>query len=195
MDEKEERRPRSKRRLARHEAELWQQVTRHVKPMPGKALLPMASPTQTISVDLAAPKQPLVSKPEDRAPSLKPLAPLEHKTIRRLSRGHSDPEAKLDLHGMRQAEAHVRLRGFLHNAHANGLRLTLVVTGKGATDGGLLYQEERGVLRRMVPHWLAAPDLRMVVLGFSEASRRHGGEGAFYVRLRASASSRIRRAP
>jgi DNA-nicking Smr family endonuclease len=39
-------------------------------------------------------------------------------------------------------------------------------------------------LRRIVPHWLGAPDLRAVVLGFEEAGRAHGGAGALYVRLR-----------
>ena len=195
MDSKEERKVRSSRRLARHEADLWQQVTRHVKPMPGRALQLSDSPVRTAPLEQATTSYRMVPKPKDKSPHVKPLAALEQKILRRLSRGHSDPEAKLDLHGMRQAEAHMRLRGFLHNAHANGLRLTLVVTGKGARDGGLLYQEERGILRRMVPHWLAAPDLRFVVLGFTEASRRHGGEGAFYVRLRAPVSSRILGAP
>ncbi|MFL5135469.1 MAG: Smr/MutS family protein, partial [Microvirga sp.] len=44
--------------------------------------------------------------------------------------------------------------------------------------------EERGVLRRMVPHWLRLPDLRSLVIGFEEASPQHGGSGALYVRLR-----------
>ncbi len=38
--------------------------------------------------------------------------------------------------------------------------------------------------RQAVPHWLAAPDLAHVVLSYSEAPRRLGGEGALYVRLR-----------
>jgi DNA-nicking Smr family endonuclease len=39
-------------------------------------------------------------------------------------------------------------------------------------------------LRRVVPHWLRLPDVRPFVLGFEEAARHHGGEGALYVRLR-----------
>ena len=64
----------------------------------------------------------------------------------------------------------------------DGVRLH-VVTGKG----GPTYDDafsERGVLRRSVPHWLRAPELRTVVLGFEEAARHHGGAGALYVRLR-----------
>jgi DNA-nicking Smr family endonuclease len=64
--------------------------------------------------------------------------------------------------------------------------VVLVVTGKGANkvraDAGHGY--EGGVLRRTVPHWLAAPELRHIVLGFEEAGQGHGGSGALYVRLR-----------
>ena len=42
----------------------------------------------------------------------------------------------------------------------------------------------RSVLRRLVPHWLAEPGLRGLVLGFEQAARGHGGGGALYVRIR-----------
>ena len=45
-------------------------------------------------------------------------------------------------------------------------------------------EDERGVLRQAVPHWLAAPDLAALVVSYSAAPRRLGGEGALYVRLR-----------
>ena len=57
------------------------------------------------------------------------------------------------------------------------------MTGKGAA-GTALFGDERGVLRRVVPHWLRLPDLRPLVVGFEEAQQRHGGSGALYVRLR-----------
>ena len=44
----------------------------------------------------------------------------------------------------------------------------------------------RGVLRRNVPAWLDEPELRAVVLGYTTAGVRHGGEGALYVQLRRS---------
>jgi DNA-nicking Smr family endonuclease len=90
----------------------------------------------------------------------------------------------IDLHGMTQAEAHSVLIQFLYRAQASGHAIVLVVTGKGS--GGLsdVTDSHRGVLRRMVPHWLTLPDLRAVVLGFEEAGPRQGGGGALYVRLR-----------
>lgn len=183
------------RRLARHEVELWRQVTRHVKPMPGKnvpAADPEAGPAQPVAPAAKPAPAPTVRM---QSPHVKPLAPLEHRLLRKLSRGSSDPEARIDLHGMRQAEAHHRLRQFLQRAYADGLSLTLVVTGKGSVGAPDAIFDERGVLRRMLPHWLAAPDLRHIVLGFTEAARRHGGGGAFYVRLRAPGSRGAGRSP
>jgi DNA-nicking Smr family endonuclease len=106
-----------------------------------------------------------------------------------LRRGRQGIEAVMDLHGMRQAEAHQALRSFLHRSQGAGLKIVLVVTGKGAAGSDNPF-EERGVLRRMVPHWLRLPDLRPLVVGFEEAAHHHGGTGAFYVRLRRSTRGR-----
>jgi DNA-nicking Smr family endonuclease len=87
-------------------------------------------------------------------------------------------EARLDLHGLRQAEAQRALIDFLRRAQASGLRMAIVVTGKGSRN------EEGGVLRRLVPLWLHGPQMRDLVVGYSEAARHHGGEGALYVQIR-----------
>ena len=61
----------------------------------------------------------------------------------------------------------------------------IVVTGKGGPlDDSGQWHNERGVLKRLTPHWLREADMRSVVLGFEEAGRAHGGSGALYVRLR-----------
>jgi DNA-nicking Smr family endonuclease len=125
--------------------------------------------------------------PAPPAPVLAPAPPtapgLERRVRLALRRGALQVDARIDLHGMYQAEAHGALIGFLMRARASGHTHVLVVTGKG----GPTYDDafsERGVLRRSVPHWLRAPELRTVVLGFEEAARHHGGAGALYVRLR-----------
>jgi DNA-nicking Smr family endonuclease len=87
-------------------------------------------------------------------------------------------EGRVDLHGLTQPEAHSLLLSFLSRAHADGVRHVLVITGKGASFGS------DGVLRRAVPQWLATPPFSSLVSGIDEASRRHGGGGAFYVRLK-----------
>ena len=76
----------------------------------------------------------------------------------------------IDLHGMRQDEAHFALLNFLHRSQAAGYGVVLVITGKGGAAGGYGLFEERGVLRRVVPHWLRLPELRSLVLGFESLS-------------------------
>jgi DNA-nicking Smr family endonuclease len=113
-------------------------------------------------------------------------APLERRLRQRLARGQHPIDAVIDLHGMRQDEAHAALRGFVRSSQAAHYSVVLVVTGKGGqgmAGPGHLF-EERGVLRRVVPHWLRLPDLRGAVVGFEEAAAHHGGAGALYVRLR-----------
>lgn len=133
------------------------------------------------------------SSPTHRVPQ---LSNFDKKSRRRLGAGQIEIAARIDLHGMRQHEAHDALRGFLNSAHARGLRWVLVITGKGApTRHGHDYDHEhdtssfrglqsRGVLRREVPQWLTEPELRAIVVSHTTAAQHHGGEGARYVQLR-----------
>lgn len=140
----------------------------------------------------APPPHPAPRAQAGKAPS---LADFDRKKARKLGAGQLDIEARIDLHGMRQSEAHAALRRFIATSHARGARWVLVITGKGAPAGSREYsdrpwsgdemgREDRGVLRRNVPRWLAEPDLRMLVVSFTAASVRHGGDGALYVHLR-----------
>ncbi|MBY0407454.1 MAG: Smr/MutS family protein, partial [Rickettsiales bacterium] len=45
-------------------------------------------------------------------------------------------------------------------------------------------EEERGVLREMLPQWLTEPGLRPLVLAYDTAKPQHGGSGAYYILLR-----------
>src|SRR6266478_5428078 len=110
----------------------------------------------------------------------RPNVPLGRRAPR-LARGNAAIDARIDLHGMTQAEAHGALRKLLHRSQASGAKFVLVVTGKGAPNAS---RSDRGVLRRQVPMWLALPEFRRYVLGFDVADTGHGGEGALYVRLR-----------
>ena len=103
---------------------------------------------------------------------------------RALARGRVAPQARLDLHGMTLDRAHPALLAFLSRAHADGLRLVLVITGKGRPEDGGVMERPRGVLRRQVPAWLSQPPLAALIRGIAPAHRRHGGEGALYVHLR-----------
>jgi DNA-nicking Smr family endonuclease len=175
-----------RRPLTADERRLWAEVARSIAPMPGRAL-PALEPEPAPPASLPSPEPPkptAISRAKTPArPALPPLAPIEPKTVRALSRGRAKAESVIDLHGLTQAEAHSALLRFLRRAQANGYRLVLVVTGKGRPEDAL-RPGDRGILRRVVPHWLALPEARHIVLGWDEAGPRQGGAGALYVRLR-----------
>ncbi|MDN5005990.1 Smr/MutS family protein [Bradyrhizobium sp. GCM10027634] len=180
-------RPSPRRRgLSEEDRELWDLVAKQVKPLRKHraAKLHAASRAEPApAAHLAKPAlspRPLAATPVPRPskPAMPPLAPLGKRERTKLSRGRSEIEARLDLHGMTQMRAHRALTGFLHRAHHDGLTFVLVITGKGRSGG------ESGVLRRQVPEWLSLPEFRAFVVGFEEASIGHGGEGALYVRIR-----------
>ncbi|OAS24706.1 DNA mismatch repair protein MutS [Methylobacterium platani] len=188
------------RRLSAEESRLWAEIARLITPLRGRAPAPVApapsppppqepAPAPPPASAKARPVRPAPRKAPQKAPPspapappLLPLAPLERRVRTSLRRGSRSVDASIDLHGLRQAEAHAALIGFLHRSRASGHAVVLVVTGKGA--GGDDPYAERGVLRRSVPHWLRLPELRPLVLGFEEAAHHHGGGGALYIRLR-----------
>ena len=85
---------------------------------------------------------------------------------------------------MTSERAHAALTGFILAAHAEGVRLVLVITGKGRADAFAMQPHRHGILRHSLPHWLAAPPLSARILQVAPAHQRHGGAGAFYVYLR-----------
>ncbi len=109
-----------------------------------------------------------------------PLPPpshaLDRNEIRRIKQGRIPLATRLDLHGMTQAKAHKLLINTLTHAHKGGEKWALVITGKGKAG--------EGILRKQLPHWLTVPPLASMVIGYKQAADRHGGAGAFYVRLR-----------
>jgi DNA-nicking Smr family endonuclease len=117
---------------------------------------------------------------------------IEPRMRRRLGRGQIEIDGTIDLHGMRQAEAHAALTRFIHARSARGDRTLLVITGKGLkkVDGNAAIIVERGVLRSMLPIWLSEPGLAPLVAGWNVSAQGHGGEGAYYVRLRRAEARR-----
>lgn len=196
----------SKRRLRPEELELWQQVAKTAKRLPGQ-------PGERI--ERAAPKAPDTAP---RKPSPAPRDPLpafglgsgakappeshdflgttsdrlsrdpvrmDSKAFSRMKRGKLVPEARLDLHGMTLDQAHPELVRFILTSQTRGLRLVLVITGKGLReDPHDPMPRRRGVLKTQVPQWLRMPPVAQAVLQISEAHGKHGGSGAYYVYLR-----------
>ena len=184
--------------LSKEDLHLWQQVKRTVKPLydsqddlaanidfeNGKASGDAARKPSGPNIDGIEPSQ---SERPGRAFPTAPYTPpvsrpaaktgmIDDKTARKLLKGRLSIEDRIDLHGMTQDQAHRLLNAFLARSHASGMRMVLVITGKGRTGSG--------VLREVVPHWLREPCLSNYVSAFRSAHITHGGEGALYVRLR-----------
>lgn len=172
------------RRLTGEERELWEKLRRSVRPLRPVAAADKPPPQSDDEFSATARRAQSSSAPTPARPA-PPLAALEERTRRRLSRGLLELDARIDLHGMRQERAFAALISFLRHAQARGDRLVLVITGKGRAG-----EEGRGVLREAVPSWLARREFRALVVGFEEAGRRHGGAGALYVRLRRRSEAR-----
>lgn len=195
------------RHLTDEDSHLWEHTASSLKPLKRKRgrVLDAAEPIEDIPPRRLAPTEPETKTssgagrkvPAPPAPPPKPSAPpalnqFDRKAARRLRQGSIEIEARIDLHGMRQAEAHLALRRFLLSCHSRGLRWVLVITGKGGTrrqsdDESADFwtgASERGVLKRNVPMWLGEPELRAIVVSFATAAIPHGGEGALYIQLR-----------
>jgi DNA-nicking Smr family endonuclease len=158
-----------------------------------RAMQTPRTPAKTSASSLPGlPKAPSAAGPSTRPGATPELADFDRKSARKLRSGRMEIEARFDLHGMRQDEAHGALRGFLFGAYRREQRWVLVITGKGApqrmgfarSDDDGYGQERRGVLRRLVPMWLAEPELRAIIVSFTSAGPQHGGDGALYIQLR-----------
>ena len=122
-----------------------------------------------------------------------PLTGLDRKSERQMTRGKVEIESRIDLHGTGVERARERLHSFIVSQRSNGQRMVLVITGKGESpfarhtlhgSGHYHAPERQGVLRRKVPEWLHEAEFRAHVAGFQPAHPRHGGGGAYYVKLR-----------
>ncbi len=186
-----------RRNLSDEEQALWVGYARSIKPLKPVKTAPKRDPGPGRATGQEAPQKadqearasPQTSVRREPAPVTKsaPLAPFDRRLKQRVARGRDAIDARIDLHGMTQRQAHAALLRFLRRAQAEDAKLALVVTGKGGGERnskGPSDLSERGVLRRQVPLWLALPEFRHFVVGFDEAHVSHGGQGAIYVRLR-----------
>jgi DNA-nicking Smr family endonuclease len=183
-----------RRQLSDEEEALWAGFARSIKPLKSAKPARKASPKSSATPSGASPAAPSQTRSHPVAPRVAPpappppLAPLGRRLKQRVARGREPIDARLDLHGMTQQQAHAALLRFLHRAQASGAKTALVVTGKGLrkSSSGAEYDADGrpGVLKRQVPLWLALPEFRPLVVGFDDAHVGHGGEGALYVRLR-----------
>ena len=194
-----------RRDLRPEEKALWKQVADRTTPLhparraaqtqPDSAPKPAPKPRiETPATDLsgfslggksaARPETRLTRPSVSESLSQQPVR-MDARAFGRMKRGKLTVDGRIDLHGLTLEEAHPRLMAFLHHAHLDGKRLVLVITGKGRDrDEGAPIPVRRGILRHQVPQWLRSGSMAGLVLQITDAHRRHGGTGAFYVYLR-----------
>lgn len=173
---------RRRREVTAEEEALWRAFVARagVVPIRPEEAAATDPPTERVSGPAPAPPPPPPAAPPlppplpDLSPTVMP-AGLDRRRWEDLRRGRLRPERTLDLHGKRAAEAHTEVRTFVLAAHAAGLRCIAIVTGKGAGEAG-------GVLRRELPHWLNAPELRGLILAL--AHPHQANVGAVHLLLR-----------
>jgi DNA-nicking Smr family endonuclease len=161
------------RALRSDERALWRETMRGVKLMRAlerEAAPPVVPKPPTETKTRRVPSSPAVPAPAK--PMAKSISALDRRSAQRLKRGTIPIEARLDLHGMTQIEAHDALSRFLVRAQKHGVRAALVITGKS------------GVLHGLVPRWLDDETHRGRIIAASRAHAQHGGAGALYLILR-----------
>src|SRR5579862_8571464 len=181
-----------KRPLSEAERELFETAMRDSAPLkkarPRKKQAPGKSPVRAEKHEEGAREE----RAQPPQPRTRRTVGIDGNTAERLRRGQLEPQARLDLHGMSERDAHRALVTFVRVAKARKLRLLLVVTGKGTRGARRQKGEEtfdlgmqaRGILRSLTPRWLREPGLAELIADVREAHRRHGGAGAIYVYLR-----------
>ena len=161
-------------------SDLWREAVRDVRPLRGARPANSEGSRRDAEVASGRVEQDRTTPPHVPLPPLDRFAGIDRANAERLKRGLHKIEARLDLHGMTQAEAHGALSGFIAVSRAAGRRCVLVITGRG------LGQNGPGVLKSSVPRWLEEPELRRHILAIAPAQPHHGGPGASYLLLRRS---------
>ena len=182
-----------KRNLSDDEKELWQEFSKTTEPLVHQSeSIQKAKPEEkkrVNPVNLINPEEYFADRVI--SPSLVKRVPayptlnMDFKLHNKLKQGKMRPEAKLDLHGLNLAQAQPILSKFVLNAHSRGLRLILIITGKGKnSEDNDVIPRRKGILKAAVPNWLAMEPLSSKILQTTNAHVKHGGGGAFYIYLR-----------
>ena len=101
---------------------------------------------------------------------------IRNKDLKNLKSGRFTIHSKLDLHGYKLHDAEKNFYNFISKSHEQGNRNLLIITGKG--------QDGEGKIRKSFHTWINKNELSKLVIFYTHASPKDGGNGAYYVRLR-----------
>lgn len=184
-----------RRRVSREERDLWHRAVRDVTPF-RHAVIDVAA-DELLPIPMRRGREPTAENQTPKGPG--PRATASHFVL-----GGGDPrldraaatrriaiERILDLHGLTQVEAHRLLLRFIASSAADGLRLVLVITGKGRPAAD--QSARTGILKSRFLDWVEAPPLKGEIARVAPAKPKDGGAGAFYVFLKRKSAGQVPR--
>ena len=116
-------------------------------------------------------------KPTDKKISKKAI--LDHQLFKQFK---NKPFQKIDLHGLTVDEAYQKVLSYLKTSFKKKNLLHIVITGLGNTSQGEEFFT--GKIRKQFPQWLDTEPFQQIVKSYSPCKIKHGGLGAFYIKLR-----------
>ncbi|MCK5285010.1 MAG: Smr/MutS family protein [Alphaproteobacteria bacterium] len=187
MVDKDDENDKNSGKLTGVDSALWKKMTKDVRRLHGKEYLEPTKKDDVIEFE-SQPRETISQLHSmEKKQSTAVGQGVDRRTEERLRRGQMEIEARLDLHGMTQGEAHSALMAFIVSCYEQRKRCVLVITGKGKksrdTNDDWLVSKS-GILKRRVPEWLSVEEMKPYVLRFVTAKSRDGGDGALYVLLR-----------
>jgi len=104
-------------------------------------------------------------------------APARARRDKQLRRGDIQPQAELDLHGVKAVEVQQKVAWFVENAVFHGFEAVRIITGKGS------HSDTGSVLRPLVEEYLNGSG-RTFVVEWLQAPQGQGGKGAIIAFLK-----------
>ena len=101
---------------------------------------------------------------------------VRNKDLKKLKSGKFTIQSKLDLHGFKLMDAEKMFYDFIHRNFEQSNRNLLIITGKG--------HQGKGKIKKDIHMWINKSSLLRLIIFYSYASPKDGGEGALYIRLR-----------
>jgi len=166
-------------KIPEDDQELFRDAMADVDPLASDTVEPHRSRHRPVPLNL-----PVGDEEEDQLADLNIETPeflefvrpgIQKRLFQDLQRGVIEPEATLDLHGMRVIEARTAFSRFIDQSLQAGRRCVRIIHGKGRGS-----ESQQPVLKQKTNQWLQQLD---AVLAFSAAPRWDGGTGAAYVLL------------
>ena len=145
-------------------------------------------PNEKISVSLNTNKSNIQKKSDQlhRPTIRKPIEQKKNKTVtldqQLYKQFKNNPFQKIDLHGHTVDEAYQNVLSYLKTNFKKKNLLHIVITGLGNKSQGEEFFT--GKIRKHFPQWLETEPFQQIVKSYSPCKIKHGGLGAFYIKLR-----------